>query len=162
MRRTPNYAYAHDKGQHTDALVVSTDDITQAVMGDKRVSVDVRKKVKHAMKDMDAKMNVFFMAYAQKGAHRLSRLMSAIDSVDNELLQDWRLSGMDNSDLLELFSELSEEKHRTAKELLALSGKMGGKQVDVDTVFPDNDEHKISEISKRKITKFFNSKIVGK
>ena len=161
MRRTPNYAYS-DSDEQCSTTIVSNEDISQAIIGSTSVSAETRKKVKHAMKDMDAKMNVFFMAYAQKGVHRLSRLMTAIDSVDNELLQDWRLSGMDNSELLELFSELSEEKHRSAKELLALSSKMGGRQADIDTIFPDSDAPKMSEMSKRKITKFYNSKIIGK
>ena len=126
MRIPNNYDVAQDV-DGSSLTVVDDSEFSQFITGQKeKLSPEMRKKVRAAMKDAGTKLNIFFMAVAQKNANRLARIMGALDCVDKELLQPWRVKTMNQDQLMDLYSELNVERHRSTKSLLELSDRFAG------------------------------------
>lgn len=163
MSRIPNNYDVSVDPEPTSLSVVDDHEFSEFVAGQtEQLSPSMKKKVKLAMKDSSAKLNIFFMAIAQKNAHRLARVMGALDNVDKELLQNWRIKTMNTEELLDLFSELNVEKHRTTKGLLEMANKFEGNLPSMNQFLDDDQEIEIREMpkaSKKRVVDFFKQKI---
>lgn len=163
MSRIPNNYEVSVDPEPASLSVIDDHEFSQFVAGQtEQLSPAMKKKVKLAMKDASAKLNIFFMAIAQKNAHRLARVMGALDNVDKELLQGWRIKTMNTEELLELFSELNVERHRTTKGLLEMSNKFEGNLPSMSHFLDDEIEESVRELpraSKKRVVDFFKQKI---
>ncbi len=178
MQRHPkNYdttasLFSADQEGYDLPTVIDDQEFATFTSGQKsEISDEARKRIKKAMSDAGPKMNMFLMAYAQKGMSRLARVMRVLDSVDKELFQEYRLKFMPTGELLDLFGELNTEQHRSVKEIMDISTKFKedsnfGSMRALDSAVPLDQEdeeraaiRQLSRKSKKNIIDFFKNKI---
>ena len=135
-----------------------------------KVSAEAREQIKNALRSQGAKLDMFISAYSQKGAARLVRIMRVIDTVDKELFQEWRIKSMGTEELVDFFSEINAEQHRSVKELTEISDHFRENRTFGSPVILDKQDEaepdttravvrKLSRKSKKGLLKFFKEKI---
>lgn len=167
MKRIPMTYEVSDAGEELIPAVIDDTEFAQFIAGKREdITPASKRKLRAALKSSDMRVSLFLAAYAQRNMGRLARLMRALDTVDREVLQEWRLKTMDNSELLSLYSELSMDRTRSVKELLDISGKPAGGRVDPSSFLDDSDEVPegavLSKKSKLRVADFYDRVVVKK
>jgi hypothetical protein len=116
--------------EHESLMVMDDQNFVDCVIGRKdELSLATKQRIIKSMRSYKAKMEIFLAAYAQKNANRLSRVLKAMDSVDKELFQDWRLRTMDGETLAKLLGDLIGEKSRLAMEIAKITDRFSVKDI---------------------------------
>lgn len=133
------------------------------------LSATAKKRLRTTLRSADARVSLFLAAYAQKNMDRLARLMRSFDSVDKEIIQEWRLKTMDTGELLDLYTALSADRSRSVRELLDISGgKPTGSRGDPTAFLGDDEDDaaaqpsSLSKSSREKVTAFYDRVVVKK
>jgi hypothetical protein len=169
IKRIPN-RYVTDvlnivKDSSKIPAVLENQEFAQFLTGQRNeISQETAQRIKDAMQSQNAKINLFFAAYAQKGMSRLARLMQVLDTVDTELFQAWRVNIMSNAELMDLLGELNTDRHATVKELIEISNKFDGEKPSKNLMNDSDKEQKeinsLTPSSKKKIIDFLKKRVV--
>lgn len=166
MKRLPNnYEQVLTGQQSTEGVALSNQEFTSFMSGQTAVMTEVGSaQVKQTFKSQDGKTKLFLAAFAQKGMMRLARLMNALDGVDAELLQPWRVKSMDSEDLISLFKELNNEKTRSLKEVSQIQGLNIDGEAEFEKLVPSKKvEHSdLPAESKARVAKFVRDRLISK
>ena len=134
IKRIPNSYYTSKdirRYESNDGLMVVDDqDFVDCVVGTKdELPLASKQRVLKSMNGYKAKMELFLAAYAQKNASRLSKILRAIDTVDGELFQEWRLRSMDGETLAKIMAGLLGEKSRLSSEIRGILDRFDVKEI---------------------------------
>jgi hypothetical protein len=118
------------EAENESLMVMDDQDFVECVIGTKdELSLETKQRVLKSMRGYKAKMEIFLAAYAQKNASRLSKVLQAMETVDKELFQEWRLRTMDGETLAKLLGDLIGEKSRLASEIVKIMDRFSLKEI---------------------------------
>jgi hypothetical protein len=161
MKRLANSYVSLAQGEATGAREVSltNEEFAQFMAGQRsEMSPETTEYIRKALHKGDAKLKLFLAAYTQKSITRVAKLMLALDHVEPELLAPWRVKSMSSKELIDLFSELNDEKSRMVKEVASINNLNINGEQEFDSATMAK-RIALSPESKGKVLKFFHERI---